>query len=334
MKAFAVSTYGPDGLAATDLPTPVTGPKDVLVRIHASSVNPLDTMVRNGTFKALLPYRLPFVLGHDLAGTVEAVGHDVAGFHVGDVVYARPRDLRIGAFAEYLAVDAGDVAVKPAALSLTEAAAVPLVALASWQALHDVAQVQQGQRVLIHGGAGGLGSTAIQIAKYLGAEVFTTARASDEARLRDWGADHVLDYTTTDFSTVLADLDVVLDSRGGDTLTKSLSVLRPGGIAISVVGPPDPAFAHQIGKPWLKPILWFASRKVRAAAKRRNVRYAFLFMQASGEQLALLARLYDAGNLRPVIDRVFPFDQTLEAIAYVEQGNAKGKVVLQHLPTF
>jgi NADPH:quinone reductase-like Zn-dependent oxidoreductase len=328
MKAFVVTHYGPDGLRAADVPAPALGGHDVLIDVRGASINPLDTLIRNGDFKQLLPYRRPFVLGHDVSGVVAAVGPDVVGFSVGDEVFSRPRDHRIGTFAEQIAVDADDVALKPARLSFDEAAAVPLVALAAWQAMVDVAHVQPGQKVLVHAGAGGLGSTVIQVAKHLGAYVATTAHTKDIAKVRDLGADEVVDYTAQDFSQVLSGNDVVLDSLGAASLEKSLTVLRAGGLAISVVGPPDPAFASQVGRPILKPVMAFLSRKVRSRARTLGVRYSFMFMRASGSQLATLATLYDDGTLRPVLDRTFPFDDTLEAIAYVEQGKANGKIVV------
>jgi NADPH:quinone reductase-like Zn-dependent oxidoreductase len=328
MRAFAVTTYGPDGLQLTDVPTPTLGAGDVRVEVRAAGINPLDTMVRNGEFKQLIPYDLPFVLGHDLAGVVTEVGSGVTGLAVGDEVYARPRDLRIGAFAEEIAVDAADVARKPTSLSFEEAAAVPLVALAAWQSLVEVAGLRQGQKILVHAGAGGLGSTVIQLARHLGAYVATTAHARDLDTVRAHGADLVIDYTAQDFTEVVSGYDVVLDSLGPDSLEKSLTVLRPGGLAISVVGPPDPSFARQLGKPLLRPVMAVLSRKVRRRAKKLGVLYSFFFMRADGARLAELAKLYDDGTLRPVLDRTFGFDDTLEAMAYVEQGKAHGKVVV------
>ena len=329
MKAFVVEKYGKDGLRAAVIPRPTVGDRDVLVRVRAASINPLDKMVRNGEFKQLLRYKKPFVLGHDGAGVVTQVGSAVRGFKVGDEVYARPRDLRIGTFAEYIAIDQDDVALKPASLTLHEAAAVPLVALAAWQTLVDVAQVKPGQNVLVHAGAGGLGSTVVQLAKHLGAYVATTAHTRDVDRARGLGVDEVVDFTTTHFADVLSGYDVVLDSLGGANLAKSLTVLKPGGLAISVVGPPDAAFAQQLGRPILRPVMAVMSGKVRRQARKLGVRYAFFFMRANGAQLRNLADLYDAGHLRPVLDeRSFRFDQTLEALAYVEQGKASGKVVI------
>ena len=328
MKAFVVTHYGPDGLEEADVPAPAVGPHDVLVDVRAASINPLDKMVRDGEFKQLIKYKRPFILGHDVAGVVTQVGSGVRGFDVGDEVYARPRDLRIGTFAETIAIDAADVALKPVSLSFEEAAAVPLVALAAWQALVDVASVQPGQKVLVHAGAGGLGSTVIQVAKHLGAHVATTARTDDVDKVRALGADEVIDFTQQDFADVLSGYDVVLDSLGPASVEKSLTVLKRGGLAISVVGPPDPAFATQLGQPLLRPVMAVLSRKIRRRARQLGVRYSFFFMRANGAQLTTLGALYDSGTLRPVLDRAFPFDKTLDAMAYVEQGKANGKIVI------
>ena len=310
MKAFVVEHYGKEGL-------------------RAASVNPLDKMVRNGEFKQVLKYRTPFVLGHDVAGVVTRVGSVVRDFQVGDEVYARPRDLRIGTFAEYIAIDQDDVAPKPASLTLHEAAATPLVSLAAWQALVERAHVKPGQKVLVHAGAGGLGSTVIQLAKHLGATVATTVSGQNAELVRRLGADVVVDYKKENFADVLSDYDVVLDSRGGENLERSLTVLKAGGQAIGVTGPPDPGFAKQLGAPkFIGVVMGLLSRKVRKQARKLGVSYSFLFMQANGGQLRELASLYDAGHLRPIIDETFPFTQTLQALAYVEQGRGNGKVVI------
>jgi len=330
MKAFVVEKYAKDGLHAATVPDPTVGPRDVLVRISAASVNPLDKMTRNGEFKRLIKHKPPFVLGHDMAGVITEVGADVRDFKVGDEVYARPRDLRIGTFAEFIAIDQDDVAPKPNSLTLQEAAAVPLVALAAWQILVDRAHLQQGQKVLVHAGAGGLGSTVIQLASHLGALVATTTDTATADLVRNLGADVVVDYTKQDFSQMLSGYDLVVDSLGGQNLEKSLTVLKPHGLAIGVAGPPDAGFAKQLGAPAiLGVVMSLLSRRIRKAAKALDVRYEFLFMQANGSQLRELGALYDAGALRPVIDTTFPFDQTTEAMAYVEQGRTKaGKVVV------
>jgi NADPH:quinone reductase-like Zn-dependent oxidoreductase len=330
MKAFVVAKYGKDGVRVAHVPEPKVGTNDVLVKVSAASINPLDKMVRNGEFKQLLKYKTPFVLGHDVAGVVVQVGATVRDFKIGDEVFARPRDLRIGTFAEYIAIDQNDVAHKPASLTLHEAAAVPLVALAAWQILVEKAQLKPGQKVLVHAGAGGLGSTVIQLAKHLGARVTTTTSGATERLVRDLGADEVIDYTKQDFSQILSGYDLVLDSLGGENLMKSLTVLKPGGLAIGVAGPPDSGFAKQLGAP--KPfqfVMSFLSRKVRKAAKKVGVRYSFFFMRANGSQLGKLAALYDAGDLRPVLDSTFAFERTLDALTYVESGKVRaGKVVV------
>lgn len=329
MKAFIVEKYGKDGLRSADVPMPEVRDGDVLVQVHAASINPLDKMIRNGEFKQVLHYKLPFTLGHDVAGVVTQVGSAVRGFKVGDEVYARPRDFRIGTFAEYIAIDQEDVAPKPASLSMKEAAAVPLVALASWQTFVERAKVRPGQKVLIQAGAGGLGTTAIQVAKHLGATVATTATGPSIEHVRSLGADIVVDFMKEDFTEVLSDYDVVLCPMSGDILEKSLTVVKPGGQVIGLTGPPDAGFAKQLGlSKVMQVVMAVLSRKVRKKARRLGVRYSFLFMGPSGIQLRRLGALYDAGKLRPVLDRDFPFDQTLDAMEYVERGTSTGKVVV------
>ncbi|MDX3228889.1 NADP-dependent oxidoreductase [Streptomyces sp. ME19-01-6] len=331
MKVFIVERYGDKaGVRAGEMPDPRVGADDVLVRIHAASVNPLDLKLRDGDFKAILPYRLPLVLGNDLAGVVVQAGSAVTRFAVGDEVYARPDKDRIGTFAELIAVHQDDVAAKPATLTMAEAASLPLVALTSWQALVERAGVRPGQKVLIHAGSGGVGTIAIQLAKQLGAHVATTASTAKIDLVRELGADVVVDYRKQSFETVLDGYDVVLDPLGGATLEKSLQVLKPGGKAIGIAGPPDAAFARELGaNAMLRMAMSALSFNTRRRAKRRNVTYSFLFMKADGEQLRELARLVDAGKIRPVVDRVFPFEETREAMEYVEKGHAKaGKVVV------
>jgi NADPH:quinone reductase-like Zn-dependent oxidoreductase len=316
-------------LQRANLPGPAVGEHDVLVDIHAAGVNMLDAKIRNGEFKPLLPYKAPFVLGHDLAGVVAQVGPRVTRFATGDEVYGRARDGRIGTFAGRLAVHEDDLAAKPASLSMAETASVPLVALTAWQALVELADVRAGQKVLIHAGSGGVGTYAIQLAKHLGATVATTAGTSNLDWVAELGADTVIDYKTEQFDEVLSGYDVVLDSQGGDTLARSFGVLKPGALAIGIAGPPDPDFARRQGLALpIRMAITALSWKTRWAAKRRGVRYSFLFMRANGAQLREIATLVDTGVLRPVIDRTYPFDQTPDALAYVEAGRSKGKVVI------
>jgi NADPH:quinone reductase-like Zn-dependent oxidoreductase len=330
MKAFILDRYGSaDHVRAGEMPDPELREDDVLVQIHAASVNQLDSKIRSGEFKRILPYRLPLILGHDVAGIVVRVGSRVRRFKPGDEVYARPADGRIGAFAEFMAINEADVAIKPRALTMEEAASIPLVGLTAWQAVIERANLQRGQRVLIHVGSGGVGTFAIQLAKHVGATVATTTSTANIDLVRRLGADIVIDYKKEDFAEVLRDYDVVLNSLDKVTLEKSLRVLKPGGQLISISGPPDAAFARSIGASWgLRVIMGLLSYGIRAKAKRRQVHYSFLFMRASGDQLTEITSLIDDGIIRPVVDRVFPFTSTKEAMAYVETGRAKGKVVV------
>ena len=302
---------------------------DVIVEIHAAGVNPVDAKIRDGEFKLFLPYRMPLVLGSDVAGIVVRVGSKVRRFKAGDEVYAHPGQDRIGTFAEFIAMDEADVAMKPKNLTMAEAASVPLVALTAWQVLVERANLKKGQKVLIHAGSGGVGTVAIQLAKHIGAHVATTTGTANVDLARSLGADVVVDYKKEDFEKVLNGYDVVLNSLGGDTLAKSLRVLKPGGKLISISGPPDPDFAKQIGLGWpLRQVMRLLSFGIRRKAKRHGAGYSFLFMTANGGQLGQITSLIEAGTIRPVMDRVFPFEKANEALSYVETGRAKGKVVI------
>ncbi|WP_210132529.1 NADP-dependent oxidoreductase [Stenotrophomonas rhizophila] len=331
MKAFLIDRYGKKETGhIDDVPTPALRDDDVLVRVHAASVNALDTRIRTGEFKVILPYRLPLILGNDLAGTVERVGAGVHEFKPGDEVYARVEDDRIGTFAEFVAVKAASLARKPGNLDMMEAASLPLVALTAWQALVETARVKPGQKVFIQAGSGGVGTVAIQLAKHLGAFVATTTSTANVAWVKDLGADVVIDYRQQDFAKELRDYDVVLNSLGKDELFGSLQILRPGGHLISISGPPTPAFATARGLAWpVKQVMRLLSHRIRSKARQRGVDYTFLFMRADGDQLGEITALVESGALRPVIDRVFPFQQTESALAYVESGRTKGKVVIE-----
>ena len=331
MKAFIIDRYGnKDPMRLGQVPEPILRDDDVLIEIHAAAVNVLDSKIKSGEFKLILPYRLPLVLGHDVAGVVTRVGSRVRQFKIGDEVYARPADHRIGAFAQCIAVNENDVALKPKNLSMEEAASLPLVGLTAWQALIEKAHLKKGQKVFIQAGSGGVGSFAIQLAKQIGATVATTTSSVNIDLVKGLGADIVVDYKKDDFEKVLQNYDVVLHSQDAGALEKSLHVLRPGGTLISISGPPDPAFAKGIGAPWfVGAIVRLLSYGVRKKARQRGLAYSFLFMRANGHQLSEITRLIEAGTIRPVIDRVFPFESTNEALAYVEAGRAKGKVVIK-----
>jgi NADPH:quinone reductase-like Zn-dependent oxidoreductase len=331
MKAFITDRYSKqDPMRLGEMPEPELGDDDVLIEVHAAGLNQLDSKIKSGEFKLILPYRMPLVLGHDVAGVVSRVGSRVQQFKVGDEVYSRAPDHRIGTLAQFIAVNESAVARKPASLSMEEAASIPLVGLTVWQALVEKAKLKKGQKVFIQAGSGGVGTFAIQLAKHLGAIVATTTSTANVDWVRRLGADIVIDYRKQDFESILHGYDVVLNSQDGKTLEKSLRILKPGGQLISISGPPDPAFAADIGAPgFVKLILRLLSSGVRRRAKRLGVDYSFLFMKASGGQLREITPLIDAGAIRPVVDKVFPFESTNEAMAYVEAGRAKGKVVIK-----
>jgi len=331
MKAFVLDRYAKKGvLRPADVPAPSLRDDEVLVEVHAAGVNPLDAKIRDGEFKLLLPYKMPLILGHDVAGVVVRVGPRVRQFKPGDEVYARADDFHIGTFAELIAVKESSLAFKPRSLTMEEAASIPLVGLTAWQALVEKAQVSKGQKVFIQAGSGGLGSIAIQLAKHLGATVATTAGAGSAALVQSLGADVVIDYRQQDFENVLRNYDVVLHSQDSKALAKSLRVLKRGGQLVSVSGPPDPAFGETLhASGFLRMVFRLLSAGTRRRAQVLGIGYSFLFMRAQGSQLQEITRLVDAGAIRPVIDKVFPFDQAKEALDYLAQGRARGKVVVQ-----
>lgn len=331
MKAFAIKKYDKKGvLELIDVPAPIVKEEEVLVEIHASGLNVLDAKIKSGEFKMILPYKLPLILGHDVAGVITKAGTQVTRFKVGDEIYARVADFHIGTFAEYIAINEKDVALKPKNITMEEAASIPLVALTAWQALVEMANLKKGQKVFVQAGSGGVGTIAIQLAKHLGATVATTASEKSFAMLKELGADVLIDYKKEDFETILKDYDVVLNSQDTKTLEKSLRILKPGGKAISISGPPTPAFAEAIGASWVvKTVLSLISFGIRKKAKKLGVDYSFLFMRADGKQLSEITSLIETRVITPVLDKVFPFEQTNDALAYVESGRTKGKAVVK-----
>lgn len=327
MRAFAIDRYKAP-LTLHDMLDPEPGPGEVLVAIAATSVNPFDDMLGQGTFKALIPMPMPLVLGCDLAGTVVALGAGANRFRIGDEVFGRPT--RTGTFAERIAVAEADLALKPASLGMVEAASLPLVMLTAWQVLVERAKLRRGQKVLIHAGSGGVGTVAIQLAKHMGATVATTAGTDNIELVRNLGADVVIDYRKEDFATRLSGYDVVLNTLGPDVLEKSVAVLKRGGKLISISGPPDPSFARDVGANWIiRQVLRFGSARIRHKARSHGVDYSFLFMHADGVQMGEIAKLVDAGAIRPVIDQVFDFDATPAAMERVKSGRSRGKVVIR-----
>jgi NADPH:quinone reductase-like Zn-dependent oxidoreductase len=331
MKALVLKRYGGlDHVAFTDIPRPALKPDEMLIQVHAVGLNPIDTMIPKGTFKPMLKFQLPATLGSDLAGVVVEVGNRVTRFKPGDAVFASLFDLGTGALAEFTVVPESAAALKPSNLDFVQAASIPMVGLTSWQALKERAILKPGQKVFIPAGSGGIGTFAIQLAKHLGAKVGTTTSTGNVELVKGLGADEVIDYKKQEFEEVLRNYDVVLGTVRGDTIEKSLRILKPGSNVVSLVGPPDTAFARARGMNFfMKFVLGLLSRKIIRHARKRGVEYSFLFVHSDGRQLAEIGELLQAGRIRPVIDKLFPFDQAREALAYLEMGRAKGKVVVQ-----
>ncbi|MFZ1497443.1 MAG: NADP-dependent oxidoreductase [Saprospiraceae bacterium] len=331
MKAFIINKYSKtEKLQLTEVAEPLVNDNEVLVEIHASSINQLDAKLKSGEFKMILPYKFPLILGHDVAGIITKIGSKVSRFKVGDEVFARPADFRIGTFAEYISINENDLALKPKNISMEEAASIPLVGLTVWQAFVEKAKLQKGQKVFIQAGSGGVGTIAIQLAKHLGATVATTTSANNFDLVKSLGADVVIEYKTQDFETLLKDYDLVLNSQDEKTLEKSFNILKPNGKVISISGPPDVAYANEAGLPWfVKIIMRLLSFKIKQKAKKLNIDYSFLFMQANGKQLSEIGKLIEANSIRPVVDKIFQFAELNEAMSYVSSGRAKGKVVLK-----
>jgi len=331
MKAFTLKHYSKtEQLELAKVPKPSIKENEVLVEIHSASVNQLDSKLKSGEFKLLFPYKFPLILGHDVAGIVVAAGSKVKNFKVGDEVFSRVPDFHIGAFAEFIAIDENFVAPKPKNISMEEAASIPLVGLTVWQAFIEKTNIKKGQKVFIQAGSGGVGTFAIQLAKHLGAFVATTTSEKNFELVKELGADVAIDYKTQDFENILKDYDLVLNSQDQKTLEKSLRILKPGGKLISISGPPDKDFAKEIRLNFLmKFIISLLSRKTKKLAKKLNVDYSFLFMQANGNQLIQISKLIEAGIIKPTIDKIFPFEQTNDAINYVESGRAKGKIIIK-----
>ena len=331
MKALILKRYGKsDQLDFADIPRPTIKPDEILVQVHAAGLNPIDYMIPKGVFKAILKFKLPATMGSDLAGVVVEVGSRVTRFKPGDAVFASIFDLGTGALAEYAVVPESAAAIKPESLDFVQAASIPMVGLTSWQALKERAHIKPGQKVFIPAGSGGIGTFAIQLAKHLGAKVGTTTSTGNLDLVQRLGADEVIDYKKQEFEDVLQDYDVVLGTIRGDGIEKSLQILKPKSSVVSLIGPPDAAFARARGMNFLmKFIFGLISGKIIRQARKRGAEYSFLFLHPDGHQLAEIGKLLDAGRIVPVIDKVFPFEQTKDALNYLEGGRAKGKVVIK-----
>ncbi|HDR7966290.1 NADP-dependent oxidoreductase [Bacillus pacificus] len=330
MKAMIIDKYGKVPMHMTEVPTPEINEYEVLAEIHAASINPIDFKIRDGKVKMLLKYEMPLILGNDFSGVITKVGSKVTRFKVGDEIYARPRKNKIGTFAEYIAIHEDDIALKPKNLSFEEAASIPLVGLTSYQALHDIMHLQTGQKILIHAGSGGVGTFAIQLAKIMGATVTTTASEAGTNLVKSLGADEIINYKTEKFEEILTNYDAVFDTIGGTTLEKSFNIIKSGGNIVSVSGMPNGRFGKEFGSGFFKTLLFsLASKKLTALEKKHNAQYSFLFMKPSGDQLRTIANYIEAGKIKPVIDRVFPFEDAQKAMEYSEAGRAKGKIIVK-----
>ncbi|WP_406903894.1 NADP-dependent oxidoreductase [Bacillus cereus] len=330
MKAMIIDRYGKVPMRMAEVPTPEINEYEVLAEIHAASINPIDFKIRDGKVKMLLKYEMPLILGNDFSGVITKVGSKVTRFKVGDEIYARPRKNKIGTFAEYIAIHEDDIALKPKNLSFEEAASIPLVGLTSYQALHDIMQLQKGQKILIHAGSGGVGTFAIQLAKIMGATVTTTASEAGANLVTSLGADEIINYKTEKFEDILKNYDAVFDTIGGATLEKSFNIIKSGGNIVSVSGMPNARFGKEFGSGFFKTLLFsLASKKLTALEKKHNAQYSFLFMKPSGDQLRTIANYIEAGKIKPVIDRVFPFEDAQKAMEYSESGRAKGKIIVK-----
>jgi alcohol dehydrogenase len=330
MKAMIIDRYGKFPLKLADMPVPTLGENDVLAEIFAASINPVDFKIRDGKLRMLIKYDMPLILGNDFSGVVKQVGSKVKKFKVGDEIYGRALKDRIGTFAEYIAIDEDAIALKPKNISFEEAASIPLVGLTSYQALHDILKLSAGQKVLIHAGSGGVGTFAIQLAKSMGAYVATTTSEAGFQLVKKLGADLIINYRTEEFDKILQNYDAVFDTIGGKTLEKSFRVVKPGGQIVSIAGLPNARFGKEYGAGFFKTGLFrIATLKITKLEKQYNVKYTYLFMKPSGEQLSIITDLIESEKIKPVIDRIFPFEDAQKAMEYSESGRAKGKIILK-----
>ena len=309
MKAIVINAYGDrHQLKEIEFPKPMPKEHEVQIEMYATSINPIDWKLREGYLKERLPFHFPIILGWDAAGVVTKVGSEVVDFEEGDRVFTRPATTERGTYAEYITADASLVAHMPKNASFLEAAAVPLAGLTAWQCLVDFADIKKGDRVLIHAGAGGVGSMAIQIAKAKGAEVFATGSSESEELIKKLGADHMINYRTTSLIEAVSDVDIVLDTIGGEVQEKSFAVLKPGGVLVSIVQPPD-----------------------QEKAKEKDIKAGLVWLEPNGEQLAVLAKMIEEEELKPIVGHVLPFSEEglQKAHEISETHHAKGKIVIE-----
>lgn len=307
MKAVRIHAYGSENtLKYEDIPTPEIAPDDVLVKVKAASVNPVDWKIQAGYLQTILPHQLPLTLGWDVSGVVEAIGPEVSDFQIGDEVYSRPNIARNGTFAEFVAIKGSELAKKPRKMDHLHAAGIPLAGLTAYQALFQISNLKAGQKVLIHAAAGGVGSLAVQMAKIVGAHVIGTASEKNKAFLLELGVDTFIDYRNENFEKIVSDVDVVFDTIGGETQDKSWQTMKEGGVLVSVVSPPSPD-----------------------KAKEYNVKGEFLFIEPDAAQLTQIAQWIDEEKIHNHIEKIFPLDQVDQAFALSQSGRVRGKIIIQ-----
>ena len=331
MKVVQIDNYSKtiDSVKIREINIPEIKPDEVLVRVKSVGINPVDNMITRGEVKLITPYSFPLTIGNELAGVIEKTGEKVTEFKEGDRVFSRLPTNKIGAFAEYIAINKKDLAKIPEYLSFNEAAAIPLTALTAYQAL-DILQVKSGETLFISGGSGGFGAMAVPLAKARGIKVITNGSLENKERVLALGAEQFLDYKTEDYAQLLHDVDGVIDTIGGKDTEKQFSILKQGGKLVSLKGMPNGRFAKKMGLPlWKQWVFGFAGRSFDNMAKKRNQEYHFIFVQSSGEQLSEIAKVLEENQIRPSIDSIYSFEDIAKALVKVDKGSSRGKTIVE-----
>ena len=331
MKVVQIDNYSKtiDSVKIREINIHEIKPDEVLVRVKSVGINPVDNMITRGEVKLITPYSFPLSIGNELAGVIEKTGEKVTEFKEGDRVFSRLPTNKIGAFAEYVAINKKDLAKIPEYLSFNEAAAIPLTALTAYQAL-DILQVKSGETLFISGGSGGFGAMAVPLAKTRGIKVITNGSLENKERVLALGAELFLDYKTEDYAQLLHDVDGVIDTIGGKETEKQFSILKQGGKLVSLKGMPNGRFAKKMGLPlWKQWIFGFAGRSFDNMAKKRNQEYHFIFVQSSGEQLSEIAKVLEENQIRPSIDSIYSFEDIAKALVKVDKGSSRGKTIVE-----
>ena len=332
MKSLMITKYGDinSSLEEQEIAKPALEENQILIKAYSSSFNPIDFKIVRGDFKAMGKVTFPIGTGRDVSGIIEEIGKNIKKFKKGDKVYSRVNESHVGTMAEYVVSNVKDTALIPSNLSFDESASIPLVGLTTYQALEDIAKLSKGEKILIHAGSGGIGTFAIQLAKHLGAHVTTTTSTKNISFVKGLGADKVIDYTSENYLDEGAVFDVVFDTLGGEHTLNSFKVIKNEGRVISISGAIDGATAEQFGlNKFIRMILAFQARKVTRAASKKNAMYRFLFMSPNGEQLKKIAKLYESGEIKPIIDKTYNFEEAIQALEYLSKGHARGKVIVK-----